>query len=109
VLDEAGWPAGLDEAGWPAGLDEAGWPAGLDEAGWAGDMLDERIAQLVEAWRQARSYVVAVSDETGLGVVPETPAGRMFRDWLGRVNQALAAESEQTELVVAGLVVSLGG
>jgi adenosylcobinamide kinase/adenosylcobinamide-phosphate guanylyltransferase len=81
----------------------------LDDTGWTGDKLDERVAELVDAWRRARAYVVAVSDETGMGVIPETAAGRLFRDWLGRVNQALAAESEQAELVVAGQVLALGG
>jgi adenosylcobinamide kinase/adenosylcobinamide-phosphate guanylyltransferase len=51
--------------------------------------------------------VVAVSDEAGMGVIPATPAGRLFRDELGRLNQALAAESEETELVVAGLALPL--
>jgi len=40
--------------------------------------------------------------------VPATSAGRLFRDELGRLNRALAAESEETELVVAGRVLSLG-
>jgi adenosylcobinamide kinase/adenosylcobinamide-phosphate guanylyltransferase len=62
----------------------------------------------VSAWRRAGAYVVAVSDETGLGVVPATPAGRLFRDELGRLNRALAAESEEAELIVAGRVLSLG-
>ena len=74
----------------------------------ARDELAARIADLTGAWRQARCRVVAVSDETGLGVVPATPAGRLFRDELGRLNQALAAESEEAELVVAGRVLSLG-
>jgi adenosylcobinamide kinase/adenosylcobinamide-phosphate guanylyltransferase len=52
--------------------------------------------------------VVAVSDEVGLGVVPGTAAGRRFRDELGRLNQALAAESEEAEIVVAGRVLPLG-
>jgi adenosylcobinamide kinase/adenosylcobinamide-phosphate guanylyltransferase len=86
----------------------------LDECGWdprdgaARDKVAARLAELVSAWRQARGYVVAVSDETGLGVVPATPAGRLFRDELGRLNQALAAESEEAELVVAGRVLPLG-
>jgi adenosylcobinamide kinase/adenosylcobinamide-phosphate guanylyltransferase len=41
--------------------------------------------------------------------VPATAAGRRFRDELGRLNQALAAESEETELVVAGRVLPLAG
>jgi len=86
----------------------------LDECGWdprdgaAREKVAARIAELTGAWRQARGYVVAVSDETGLGVVPATPAGRLFRDELGRLNQALAAESEEAELVVAGRVLPLG-
>ena len=86
-------------------LDECGWDL-RDDA--ARDNMAARLAELVGAWRQARGYVVAVSDETGLGVVPATPAGRLFRDELGRLNQALAAESEEAELIVAGRVLPLG-
>jgi adenosylcobinamide kinase/adenosylcobinamide-phosphate guanylyltransferase len=85
----------------------------MDECGaWDGSagsaaLLAARIAALADAWRQTGAYVVAVSDEAGLGVVPATPAGRRFRDELGRLNQLLAAESEEAELVVAGRVVPL--
>jgi len=71
------------------------------------DESGEETAELVAAWRQTRGYVVAVSDEVGLGVVPATPSGRLFRDELGRLNQALAAESEETELIVAGRALPL--
>jgi adenosylcobinamide kinase/adenosylcobinamide-phosphate guanylyltransferase len=91
--------------GWLAAvLDECGaW----DNPGTAREKLAGPIAELIGAWRQTTAYVVAVSDETGLGVVPATPAGRLFRDELGRLNQALAAESEEAELVVAGRVLPL--
>jgi adenosylcobinamide kinase/adenosylcobinamide-phosphate guanylyltransferase len=69
--------------------------------------LAGRTAELLRAWRQTRARVVAVSDEAGLGVVPGTSAGRLFRDELGRLNQALAAESEETELVIAGRALPL--
>jgi len=88
--------------------------AAMDECGaWDGSAegaarLAGRIRGLAGAWRQTRAHVVAVSDEAGLGVVPATPAGRLFRDELGRLNQLLAAESEEAELVVAGRVVPLG-
>ncbi len=75
-------------------------------SGFGGKVAD-RLAELVAAWRQTEAFVVAVSDETGMGVVPSTSAGRLFRDELGRLNQILAAESEETELVVAGRVVPL--
>ena len=91
--------------GWLAAvLDERGaW----DNPGTASEKLAGPIAELIGAWRQTTAYIVAVSEETGLGVVPATPAGRLFRDELGRLNQALAAESEEAELVVAGRVLPL--
>jgi adenosylcobinamide kinase / adenosylcobinamide-phosphate guanylyltransferase len=85
----------------------------MDECGaWGGSVeaaarVAGRVAGLVAAWRQTEGYVVAVSDEVGLGVVPAAAAGRRFRDELGRLNQVLAAESEETELVVAGRIFPL--
>ena len=106
VLAEARGALLIDGIGtWlAAAMDQCGaWDGSADSAA----RLAARIAAVVGAWRQTGAYVVAVSDEAGLGVVPGTPAGRLFRDELGRLNQALAAESEEAELVVAGRVVPL--
>ena len=86
------------------------WVAALmDQTGvWAGEPgADERLARrcdaLVEAWTTTPAHVVAVSDEVGLGVVPETLSGRLFRDTLGTVNQRLAGTADEVWFVVAGL------
>lgn len=50
-----------------------------------------------------REPVILVSDEVGLGVVPESAAGRRFRDLLGLVNQRAAAAAEEVYLCVAGI------
>ncbi|MGV9325363.1 bifunctional adenosylcobinamide kinase/adenosylcobinamide-phosphate guanylyltransferase [Streptosporangium sandarakinum] len=71
------------------------------------EAVSARCDELVAAWRETRRRVVAVSDETGLGVVPATAGGRMFRDVLGRLNQRLALESEEVALVVAGRLLPL--
>jgi adenosylcobinamide kinase / adenosylcobinamide-phosphate guanylyltransferase len=47
--------------------------------------------------------LILVSDEAGLGVVPESDAGRRFRDVLGLVNQRAAAVAEEVHLCVAGI------
>jgi adenosylcobinamide kinase/adenosylcobinamide-phosphate guanylyltransferase len=91
-----------------------GWLAAVMDAcgSWSGgpdDHLQRRIDDLVGAWRDCRARVVAVSEETGLGVIPATSAGRLFRDQLGTLNQRLADESDETVLVVAGRVTSLPG
>jgi adenosylcobinamide kinase/adenosylcobinamide-phosphate guanylyltransferase len=46
---------------------------------------------------------ILVSDEVGLGVVPESEAGRVFRDTLGLVNQRGAAAAAEVHLCVAGI------
>ena len=48
-----------------------------------------------------------VSDEVGLGVVPESEAGRRFRDVLGLVNQRAAEAAEEVHLCVAGVGVRI--
>ncbi len=71
--------------------------------------LADRIDELVAAWRDTRGHVIAVSEEAGSGVVPDTRSGRIFRDELGRLNQLLAGQSEEALLVVAGRLLSLPG
>ncbi|HKG47474.1 MAG TPA: bifunctional adenosylcobinamide kinase/adenosylcobinamide-phosphate guanylyltransferase [Pyrinomonadaceae bacterium] len=51
--------------------------------------------------------VICVSNEVGLGIVPETRLGRTFRDLLGRVNQQFAEAADEVYLLVAGLPLRL--
>jgi adenosylcobinamide kinase/adenosylcobinamide-phosphate guanylyltransferase len=62
---------------------------------------------LADAWRRTRRRVVAVSNEVGSGVVPDTASGRAFRDDLGRLNAAIAAQSDEVWLTVAGIATRL--
>ncbi|MFD5183769.1 bifunctional adenosylcobinamide kinase/adenosylcobinamide-phosphate guanylyltransferase [Streptomyces sp. NPDC058372] len=76
-----------------------------DDAAWAGGgerELRARCAALADAVRTTRRTLVAVSNEVGSGIVPATAAGRRYRDELGRLNAAVAAECEHVLLVVAG-------
>ncbi len=61
------------------------------------------VADLIEAAQGAEADVVLVSNEVGLGLVPETPLGRLFRDVAGRANQQAAAAAGRVVLLVAGL------
>ena len=79
---------------------------------WLADALgdddrEQRVDELVAAWRGTSARVVAVSNEVGSGVVPDSASGRAFRDELGRLNARVAAESDDVLLTVAGRVVRL--
>jgi adenosylcobinamide kinase / adenosylcobinamide-phosphate guanylyltransferase len=71
-------------------------------------MLAERDPD-IEARRLARFLgvakypIVLVSNEVGLGLVPETPLGRAFRDAQGRLNQIVAAAVPNVVFIAAGL------
>nr|WP_142102869.1 bifunctional adenosylcobinamide kinase/adenosylcobinamide-phosphate guanylyltransferase [Pseudonocardia cypriaca] len=93
--------------------DLATWLTGvLDDAGaWEASAVPPAVGaavdELVAAVAAAPDRVVLVSAEVGLGVVPETRAGRLFRDELGALNAALAAVCDEVVLLVAGLPLRL--
>lgn len=64
-------------------------------------------ADLAEAVRDAAGPVILVSNEIGLGLVPETPLGRAFRDRQGRLNQRIAEACDAVVFVAAGLPLAL--
>ncbi|MDP3254451.1 bifunctional adenosylcobinamide kinase/adenosylcobinamide-phosphate guanylyltransferase [Bosea sp. (in: a-proteobacteria)] len=58
---------------------------------------------LIEACAQATAPIVLVSNEVGLGIVPDNALARRFRDEAGRLHQAIAARAGRVVLMVAGL------
>lgn len=64
---------------------------------------------LVKGLQQAGGRVILVSNEVGMGIVPEHPLGRRFRDAQGRLNQRIACVSDRVEFVAAGLPLTLKG
>ncbi|MDD2442953.1 MAG: bifunctional adenosylcobinamide kinase/adenosylcobinamide-phosphate guanylyltransferase [Desulfotomaculaceae bacterium] len=62
----------------------------------------EQVEQLMETVDHG-AHLIAVSNEVGLGLVPEYPLGRVFRDLAGKVNQALAQNADQVYFAIAGL------
>lgn len=73
----------------------------------AGDRIQREVDRLLGVVRRQPGPVLLVTNEVGGGIVPEYPLGRLFRDLSGRMNQRIAAASDQTFLVTAGIAVEL--
>jgi adenosylcobinamide kinase/adenosylcobinamide-phosphate guanylyltransferase len=63
--------------------------------------------RLEEALLRLRGPVVFVSNEVGLGIVPDNALARRFRDEAGRLNQRMAASCQRVHFLAAGLPVTL--
>lgn len=63
--------------------------------------------RLIESLDTASSPVILVSNEVGMGIVPDNVLARRFRDMAGRLNQEVAAIADHAELVVSGLCIPI--
>jgi adenosyl cobinamide kinase/adenosyl cobinamide phosphate guanylyltransferase len=78
------------------------WVSNALEAGASGDEIEEEGRKLAAALAGRAATSVVVSNEVGLGIVPANELARRYRDVLGRVNGAFAAEASRSFIVVAG-------
>lgn len=65
------------------------------------------VSNLAEACLKIRSNIIVVSNEVGLGIVPEYPLGRLFRDVAGAANQIFAQQASRVYFIAAGLPLTL--
>lgn len=67
------------------------------------DNIIKNIQEIVREALRCPSTVIIVSNEVGLGLVPENALGRFFRDILGQSNQLIASNADIVYLMVAGI------
>ena len=71
------------------------------------EAMEAEWSQILSAMKKREATFWIVTNEVGLGIVPDTRLGRYFRDLQGRVNQMIAKEASEVYLVICGLAQQL--
>jgi len=67
----------------------------------------KEIRQLVNEVKKAKATVLIVSNEVGMGIVPDNRLARQFRDMAGKANQIVAQAADEVYLVISGIPVKV--
>jgi adenosylcobinamide kinase/adenosylcobinamide-phosphate guanylyltransferase len=67
----------------------------------------QRVEELTAVLARRSVHAVVVSNEVGLGIVPETPLGRMFRDVAGMAHQRISAAADEVYFAVLGTILRI--
>ena len=70
-------------------------------------LIEREVEELADTCACAIGSVIVVSNEVGMGIVPDNPLARAFRDIAGRANQRMASSADAVYLCVAGIPVKV--
>ena len=85
------------------------WLSNLLGAGTSGEAIRDRYSELQSSLDEAKGEVILVANEVGLGIVPENPLARRFRDEAGVLNQRLGSIADRVVFMAAGFPLPLKG
>ena len=77
--------------------------SGLMEKKYKESAIKNKIEEMLKAFKKCPSDAILVSNEVGLGIVPQNKLARDFRDIAGRVNQMAAKASDEAFFLVSGI------
>ena len=83
------------------------WITNLLLEGWSEEAIGLEVEASIQAARSRAREVILVSNEVGLGIVPDNALARTFRDVSGRMQQRLAAQAQRVYLVFMGRALPL--
>lgn len=83
------------------------WVSNLLLEGAKEKVIEDKIKEVLMTIRATKAKAIIVSNEVGLGIVPDNALGRAFRDIAGRVNQIVANEADEVIFMVARLALKL--
>jgi adenosylcobinamide kinase/adenosylcobinamide-phosphate guanylyltransferase len=72
-------------------------------------VMNKEVNELLEKANEFEGETIIVSNELGMGIVPNSPLGRYYRDIAGRVNQNIARMADEVYLLVSGIPLKIKG
>jgi adenosylcobinamide kinase/adenosylcobinamide-phosphate guanylyltransferase len=83
------------------------WLSNLLLRGESEEAIAGKVVALADALRAAPFASIVVTNEVGMGIVPESPLGRTFRDVAGRAHQALSSRADHLYFALLGTILRL--
>ena len=71
--------------------------------------IEVRINKMLKALLFARHTSIIISNEVGLGIVPNNPLARRFRDLAGKINQMIAQKADEVFFMISGMPLKMKG
>lgn len=78
-----------------------------EKKGITEDQVSELCLELISECRKTEASIIFVTNETGMGIVPDNQIARQFRDLVGRCNQVVASFCDEAYFMVSGLPMKL--
>jgi adenosylcobinamide kinase/adenosylcobinamide-phosphate guanylyltransferase len=85
------------------------WISNLMMAQWTEAKILTEADRLLPACREAHSSLIIVGNEVGMGIVPDNPQARIFRDLSGLIHQKIAREADEVYFMVCGIPQKIKG
>lgn len=80
-----------------------------DDIAYFDNFFETQVEKLLTQMTETDADFYIVTNEIGLGVVPETALGRLYREWLGKINQRIAAKADKVYLNISGITLPIKG
>ena len=85
------------------------WVSNVMLAGWTEETILQEADQWIQTGREITCSLILVGNEVGMGIVPDNPQARTFRDLSGRIQQKVAEEADEVYFMVSGLAQKIKG
>lgn len=83
------------------------WLSNLLLANESETQIGLRVEEVLNILRTRPYHALLVTNEVGMGIVPESKLGRLFRDIAGRVNQQVAREADEIYMALMGTILQV--